>query len=76
MSGFDELLREDSLKTSIDELCEDIKIFGEVDFVHLIWAKQDGQVKGRYYGQLDTLLANLEKAKFVLLCAESEGEIV
>jgi len=29
-------------------------------------------VKGRYYGELDTLLANLEKAKFLLLSREIE----
>lgn len=74
MSGIDELLNEDSIKASIDELCEDIRSFKDVDFVHLLWAKQDGEIKGRYYGNLDTLLANLEKAKFLLLSTESEGE--
>ena len=75
MSEMDEILNEDEVKHSIDELCEDIKDFSKVDFVHLLWAKKDEIVKSRYYGNLDTLLANLEKAKFLLLSRESSGEI-
>ena len=75
MSDLDEILNEDEVKQSIDELCEDIKDFSKVDFIHLLWSKKDEMVKGRYYGELDTLLANLEKAKFLLLSRESEGEI-
>ena len=75
MSDLDEILNEDEVKHSIDELCEDIKDFSRVDFVHLLWAVKDGTGKGRYYGELDTLLANLEKAKFLLLSRESEGDL-
>ena len=75
MSGVDEILNEDEVKHSIDELCKDIEDFSKVDFVHLLWGKKDEVVKGRYYGELDTLLANLEKAKFLLLARESGGEI-
>jgi len=75
MSNLDEILNEDEVKTSIDELCEDIKDFSQIDFVHLLWAKKDEMAKGRYYGTLDVLLANLEKAKFLLLARESGGEI-
>lgn len=70
MDGIDEILYEDDVKQAIDELCEDIKDFGKVDFVHILWAKRDGDTKGRYYGELDTLLSNLEKAKFLLLIRE------
>jgi len=72
MSNLDNILNEDEIKASIDELCEDIKDFSGVDFVHLLWCKKDELVKGRYYGELDTLLANLEKAKFLLLSREIE----
>ena len=75
MSDIDEILDEDNIKDAIDELCDDIKDFDKVDFVHLLWGKKDEDVKGRYYGTLDTLLANLEKAKFLILTRESEGEI-
>ena len=75
MSDLDEILNEDEVKRSIDELCEDIKDFSQVNFVHLLWSKNDGIVKGRYYGELDILLANLERAKFLLLSRHSEGEV-
>jgi len=75
MKGIDEILSEDEVKQGIDELCEDIKDFEQIDFIHLIWAKKDDTAKGRYYGTLDNLLANLIKAQFLLLCHEAEGEI-
>lgn len=74
MDNIDEILNENSVKDAIDELCEDIRDFGELDFVHILWGKKDGQVKGRYYGELDTLLANLLKAQFLLLLLKSEKE--
>jgi len=73
MSGIDEILYEDDVKRAIDELWINVEDFDEVDFVHLLWAKQDGKVKGRYFGELDTLLANLVKAQFLLLQRE-DGE--
>ena len=66
----DEILNEDSVKQSIDELCEDAKDFEQLDFVHLLWAKKDGATKGRYYGELDQLLAAFSKAQFCLLVRE------
>ena len=70
MSDFDEIFYEDGVKNSIDELCKDIADFKEVEFVHLLWGKEDGTTKGRYYGPLNTLLTNLERAKFRLLVNE------
>ena len=75
MSNLDEILNEDEVKHSIDELCEDITDFSQVNFVHLLWSKKDEIVKGRCYGELDILLANLERAKFLLMSRHSEGEI-
>ena len=75
MTDIDEILGEDSVKDAIDELCEDIKNFGDIDFVHLLWCKKGEDVKGRYYGTLDSILANLEKAKFLLVDKWSSGEI-
>lgn len=72
-SSIEEILHEDSVKDAINELCEDIKDFEQVDFVHLLWAKKDGIPKGRYYGELDTLLATLAKAQFILLATQREG---
>jgi len=74
MDSVEEILGENSVKDAIDELCEDIKDFEELDFVHILWAKKEGQVKGRYYGELDSLLANLSKAQFLLLTAQGKEE--
>lgn len=70
MTSIDKILNEDSVKQSIDELCEDVKDFDQLDFVHLLWAKKEGVIKGRYYGSLDSLLAALSKAQFCLLVKE------
>ena len=75
MNSLDEILNEDNVKHCIDELCEDIENFEQVDFVHILWARKDKKVKGRYYGELDTLLANLTKAQYLLLSHEAEGDI-
>lgn len=75
MEGIEEILNEDSVKCAIDELCEDIKDFAKVDFVHILWAKEGEAIKGRYYGELDTLLASLEKAQFLLLIRGSEEPV-
>jgi len=75
MATIDEILREDDIKQAISELCEDIKDFEQLDFVHLLWAKKDEQIKGRYYGTLDSLLACLAKTQFLLLKEHSEGGV-
>ena len=72
MNSMEEILNEDSVKGAIDELCEDIKDFNELDFVHILWGKRDGLPKGRYYGELDTILANLSKAQFILLITHGD----
>jgi hypothetical protein len=71
--GIDELLHEDSVKRAIDELCQDIKDFEQIEFVHLLWSKKDENSKGRYYGTLDSLIANLARAEFLLIVHESEA---
>lgn len=68
----DEIIHEDDIKGAINELCEDITDFSQLDFIHITWAKKNEKAKGRYYGELETLLANLEVAKFVLLTREIE----
>ena len=79
MASIDEILNEDSVKQSINELCEDIGNFDQLDFIHLLWAKKEGATKGRYYGSLDNLLAAFSKAQFCLLVKEqldSEEDLV
>lgn len=73
--SMEEILNEDSVKGAINELCEDMKDFGELDFVHILWCKRGGLPKGRYYGELDTILSNLVKAQFLLLTTHGAGEI-
>lgn len=70
-----DILNEDDVKSAIDELSEDIKDFDKVDFVHILWGKRvdTGEaeivmdVKQRFYGSDDVLIAELEKAKFAFL---------
>jgi len=72
MGDMDEILNEDTVKGDIDELCEDIKDFGQVDFIHLAWCKKGENAKGRYYGEVDTILAALSKTQFLILMRETE----
>ena len=74
MSTVDEILGEDSVKESIDELCHDIKDFSQIDFIHLLWGKKDEFIKVKFYGELDTLIYSLEKAKLALLVDDERGE--
>lgn len=73
MDSIEEILCQDEVKGLIDEICKDIEDFSKVDFIHIQWAKKDEKVQGGYYGTLDTILANLEKAKFLLMCKEAGG---
>jgi hypothetical protein len=69
----DRILDSEEIKDAIDEMCEDVKDFGKVRFVHLMWGTSDGkkgsgiQVKQRFYGSEDMLIAELDKAKFAFL---------
>lgn len=71
MDSMLEILGEDEIRDCVDELCEDLKDLGQVEFVHLLWARKDKDaVKERSYGCLETVVFNLERAKFEMLLRE------
>lgn len=67
MAGFDELLGEDSVKHSIDDLCADVEKFEGMEFVHIMWKQKGQPVHGSYYGRYDIVLGHLEVAKSVII---------
>lgn len=80
-SNVNRILGEENVKDSIDELCEDVKDFDKIDFLHIIWGKRNKKgnvdVMQRFFGAEDTLIAELGKAQFAFMkeaICEREGE--
>ena len=76
--NIDKILGGEEVKDAIDDLCEDVKDFDKVVFVHIVWGKRekDGsiEVNQGFHGSANMLISELDKAKFTFLKEAICGE--